>query len=67
MVNEKIKRKEKITIIYTASKTTGGIIFQIRITICNSLWLRHTGDYSHDSLINTPDHSWDTLKILQTF
>ena len=24
MVNEKIKRKEKITIIYTASKTTRG-------------------------------------------
>ena len=37
MVNEKIERKEKITIIYTASKTTGGIIFQMRITICNSL------------------------------
>ena len=33
---------------------------------CNSLWLTHHRDYSHDSLINTPDHSWDITKILQT-
>ena len=56
--------KQKIFIIKLPGPT---FIFQIRIMTCNSLWLTHHRDYSHDSLINTPDHSWDITKILQTF
>lgn len=32
-------------------------IFQIKIIICNCLSLTYEGDYFHDSLLNTLDHS----------